>query len=112
MPHVAGEGYLALKEWVLDNYDAVVAGETPFDFGNWQAQHVADDLLSTLGSEAGIFTPEEAEMVKEIPPEAYPPHVEPSSFAKTTMSTLSGVYNTLRQAGRKFISGLRSLFGG
>ncbi len=111
MPHEAGEGYYAVKQWVLDNYDEVMAGALPFDFGNWEAQKVADDLLATLGEEAGAFTPEEAEQVREIPPVAFPPHQEPATFAQSTMKFFQGTYNMIKTAGQKLLSGLRSLFG-
>jgi len=111
MPHQAGEGYSAIKVWVLDNYDEILAGDLPFDFGNWTAQGAADDLLAQLGEESGAFTPEEAEEVRNLPPEAFPEHVEPSSFAQSTMKTFSDIYNTIKEAGQKFISGLKSLFG-
>jgi len=111
MPHEAGEGYTAIREWVMDNYDEIMSGDLPFDFGNWTAQSAADDLLAQLGEEAGAFTPEEAEQVRNLPPEAFPRHEEPSSFAQTTMKTFANIYNTIKEAGEKFISGLKSLFG-
>ncbi len=83
----------------------------PFDFGNWEAQRAADDELAELGEEAGVLTPEEAEQVRNIPPSAFPPHVEPTTWAQQTMTMFSQTYAVIKEAGQKFISGLKSLFG-
>ena len=111
MPHSAGEGYEPILRWIDDNFDLIVSGELPFDFGNDTAQSVADKHLVQLLREAGA--PEDvAEAVENLPPTPFPRGEEPSFAAEESRSIFGKVYDALKSFGERILSGLRSLFGG
>jgi len=111
LPHQAGQGYRAIISWIDDNFDLIVSGELPFDFGNDTAQAVADKHLVQLLREAGA--PEDvAEAVENLPPVPFPEHEEPAFAAEESKSIFGRVYDALKSFGERILSGLRSLFGG
>ena len=111
MPHQAGEGYEAIKTWVEENFDLIVSGELPFDFGNDTAQRVADERLAKLLEEAGA--PQYViPLVENLPPVSFPEHVEPAFAAEQSKSVFGQVYDALKSFGQRLVSGFRRLFGG
>jgi len=111
MPHQAGEGYEAIKTWIEENFDLIVSGELPFDFGNSEAQAVADKRLAELLEDAGA--PQYViPLVQNLPPVPFPEHVEPAFTAQESKSVFGQVYDALKSFGQRIVSGLRSLFGG
>ena len=111
MPHQAGEGYQALRQWVEENFDLIVTGELPFDFGNPEAQAVADKQLATLLEEAGA-SPDVVEAAENLPPTPFPEHEEPAFAAQRSRSVFGRVYDALKSFGQRLVSGFRRLFGG
>ena len=111
MPHSAGEGYEPILRWIDDNFDLIVSGELPFDFGNDTAQSVADKHLVQLLREAGA--PEDvAQYIANLLPVPFPEHEEPAFAAEESRSIFGKVYDALKSFGERILSGLRSLFGG
>ena len=111
MPHQAGEGYEALKQWVEENFDLIVSGELPFDFGNPEAQAVADKQLATLLEEAGA-SPDVVEAAENLPPTPFPRGEEPAFAAQQSKSVFGRVYDALKSFGQRIVSAFRGLFGG
>jgi len=111
MPHEPGEGYEDLLEWIDDNFDLIVSGELPFDFGNDTAQQIADKHLAQLLQEAGA-SPDVVQAAENLPPTPFLEHEEPAFQAQESKSVFGQVYDALKSFGEKIVSGLRSLFGG
>ena len=111
MPHQAGEGYQAIKTWIDDNFDLIVSGELPFDFGNPTAQQIADQRLAQLLREAGA-SEDVVEAAENLPPTAFPRGEEPAFAAEESKSIFGRVYDALKSFGERIISGFRRLFGG
>ena len=111
MPHQAGEGYEAIKTWVEENFDLIVSGELPFDFGNDTAQAVADKRLAELLQEAGA-SPDVVEAAENLPPTVFPEHEEPAFAAQQSRSVFGRVYDALKSFGQRLVSAFRGLFGG
>jgi len=111
LPHQAGEGYEALKQWVEENFDLIVSGELPFDFGNPEAQAVADKQLAGLLEQAGA-SPDVVTAVENLPPTPFVEHVEPAFQAQESKSVFGQVYDALKSFGERIVSGFRRLFGG
>jgi len=111
MPHQAGEGYQALEQWVEENFDLIVSGELPFDFGNPEAQAVADKRLAGLLQEAGA-SPDVVEAAENLPPTPFVEHEEPAFQAQESKSVFGRVYDALKGFGERIVSGFRRLFGG
>jgi len=111
MPHSAGEGYQALEQWVEENFDLIVSGELPFDFGNPEAQAVADKRLAELLEEAGA--PQYViPLVENLPPTPFLEHVEPAFQAQESKNVFGKVYDALKSFGQRIVSAFRGLFGG
>jgi hypothetical protein len=111
LPHQAGEGYQALEQWVEENFDLIVSGELPFDFGNPEAQAAADKQLAGLLEQAGA-SPDVVQAAENLPPVPFVEHEEPAFQAQESKSVFGQVYDALKSFGEKIVSGLRSLFGG
>jgi len=111
VPHEAGEGYEDIIEWIEDNFDLIVSGDLPFNFGNDTAQAVADKHLAQLLEEAGASEDVVTE-VENLPPTPFVEHEEPALQAQESKSIFGQVYDALKSFGEKIVSGLRSLFGG
>jgi len=111
MPHSAGEGYEAILSWIDDNFDLIVTGELPFDFGNFTAQAVADKRLAELLQEAGA-SPDAVEAAENLPPTPFVEHEEPAFQAQQSKSVFGRVYDALKSFGERIVSGFRRLFGG
>ena len=111
MPHQAGEGYKALKQWVEENFDLIVSGELPFDFGNPEAQAAADKHLAGLLEQAGA-SPDVVTAVENLPPTPFVEHVEPAFQAQESKSVFGQVYDALKSFGERIVGGFRRLFGG
>jgi hypothetical protein len=111
VPHQAGEGYEAIETWVEENFDLILSGELPFDFGNPEAQAAADKQLAGLLEQAGASS-DVVTAVENLPPTPFVEHVEPTVAAQESKSVFGQVYDALKSFGEKIVSGLRSLFGG
>jgi len=111
LPHQAGEGYEAIKTWIEENFDLIVSGELPFDFGNPEAQAVADKQLAGLLEQAGA-SPDVVEAAENLPPVPFPEHEEPAFAAQESRSIFGQVYDALKSFGERIVSGFRRLFGG
>jgi len=111
LPHEAGEGYEDLLEWIDENFDLIVSGDLPFNFGNDTAQQIADKHLAQLLEEAGA-SPDVVTEVENLPPTPFPEHEEPAFSAQQSKSVFGRVYDALKSFGEKIVGGLRSLFGG
>ena len=111
MPHEAGEDYEAILEWVDENFNLIVTGDLPFDFGNYEAQRAADKRLVELLGQAGASS-DVIHAVDNMPPTPFPRGEEPAFTAQESKSVFGQVYDALKSFGEKIVSGLRSLFGG
>lgn len=109
-PHQAGEGYIAIKQWIDDNLDLLIAGELPFDFGNDTAQEFADRVFAQDLAEMGA-PPDVIQLIQNLPPELFPRHEEPVSFADKTKQVFAQTYNALKKFGQSVLNAFRGLFG-
>ena len=102
---------MAIKQWIDENFDMILAGELPFDFGNYTAQEVADEYFGKELAEMGA-PPDVINEVENLPPELFPKHEAPQSFAERTKEVFGEVYDTLKSFAKSFVNTLGSLFGG
>ncbi|MEM3290753.1 MAG: hypothetical protein QW046_04475 [Candidatus Micrarchaeaceae archaeon] len=112
MPHRAGEGYVAIKQWIQDNLPEILAGEVPLDFGNPIAQRIAIDYLFKL---LDITVPEEITegfnlLFSELTP--FPRKEEPTAFVQTLKSTIGGTLQKVRSFFSSAFNKLKSFFLG
>ncbi|MEM3338706.1 MAG: hypothetical protein QXP36_08700 [Conexivisphaerales archaeon] len=112
MPHTAGSGYTAVKQWIQDNLPAIISGDVPLDFGNPTAQRVAIDYLFKL---MDINVPSEITqgfdlIFNQLTP--FPKREEPSLFAQSLKQSLSGVLQRTKSFFSSAFGKLKSFFTG
>ncbi|MEM3844802.1 MAG: hypothetical protein QXU98_03775 [Candidatus Parvarchaeota archaeon] len=112
MPHTAGEGYTAVKQWIQDNLPAIISGDVPLDFGNPTAQRVAIDYLFKL---MDITVPAEVTqgfdlLFNQLTP--FPRKEEPSLFVDSLKQTLGGTLQKVKSFFSSAFGKLKSFFTG
>lgn len=102
--------YQRVKAWIDDNFDLIIEGDTPFDFGNPVVQQAADDYLAEKLVDLG-YPPDVIENVRDLPPVEFPRNEEPTAVAQESKSIFGKIYDSLKNAFSSFSKKLRSFFG-
>ncbi|MEM3828468.1 MAG: hypothetical protein QXP36_04555 [Conexivisphaerales archaeon] len=112
MPHTAGSGYTAVKQWIQDNLPAIISGDVPLDFGNPTAQRVAIDYLFKL---LDITVPEQITqgfdlLFNQLTP--FPKGQEPTVIVDYVKREQSGLLQRVKSFFSSTFNRLKSFFTG